>query len=136
MPTLHTYRLFISHAWRYSEHYQRVVAFLDAANNFSYSNYSVPESNKFDQMSNAGLQEEIRDQIRPVQCVVVTSGMYVAHSEWIQFEIDFAKQLGKPIVGIKPWGSVNTPKAISDAADEIVGWNANTIVSAIRNVVP
>jgi hypothetical protein len=83
-------------------------------------------------MSAAQLTEEIRNQIRPVQCVVIASGMYVAHSAWIQFEIDFARSLGKPILGIKPWGSVNTPKAVSDAASQIVGWNTSSIVSAIR----
>ncbi|MDB5690330.1 MAG: nuclease, partial [Sphingomonas bacterium] len=42
MPALHNYRLFISHAWRYSEGYNRAVRFLNEANNFMLSNYSVP----------------------------------------------------------------------------------------------
>lgn len=136
MPTLHNYRLFISHAWRYSERYERVIKFLDEANNFIYSNYSVPEAKRFEKMSAAQLTEEIKDQIRPVQCVIIASGMYVAHSDWIQFEIDFAKGLGKPILGIRPWGSTNVPTAVAQSADEIVGWNSGSIVSAIRRLVP
>jgi hypothetical protein len=34
MPALHNYRLFISHAWDYTERYNRAVKFLNDANNF------------------------------------------------------------------------------------------------------
>lgn len=59
--------------------------------------------------------------------------MYVAHSDWIQFEIDYAKLLNKPIVGVQPWGSERMPSAVTYAADTIVGWNTESIVQAIRN---
>ncbi len=133
MPELKNYRLFISHAWRYHDGYDRIIKFLDGANNFKYSNYSVPTADRFDQMSNAKLKEELKDQIRPTQCVLILGGIYVSYSSWIQFEIDFAKELGKPIVGIKPWGSERTPQAVTQAANTIVGWNTDSIVSAIRN---
>lgn len=136
VPSLHTYRLFISHAWRYSDGYQRFLAFLNQASNFVYSNYSVPEAQAFTGLSRAGLEEQLRKQIRPTQCVLIVSGMYVAHSDWIQFEIDFARSLGKPIVGIVPWGAERTPIAVQIAADEIVAWQTSSIVSAIRRNVP
>lgn len=136
MPYLHQYRIFISHAWRYSDGYERVITFLDAANNFLYSNSSVPQSRAFDGLTRSDLQEQLRRQIRPAQCVLIVSGMYVAHSDWIQFEIDFAKACGKPIVGIVPWGAARTPLAVQTAADEIVAWQSASIVSAIRRAVP
>ena len=80
------------------------------------------------------LKEELRQQIRPVEVVVILGGMYVAYSDWIQFEIDYATTLSKPILGIKPWGAQVMPKAVQDAADEIVGWNTSTIVDAIRRL--
>ena len=132
MPTLYRYKLFISHAWHRSEAYESIIAFLDGAPHFVYSNYSVPEDRAFDRMSRAELQEQIREQIRPVDMVIILAGLYVAHSDWIQFEINYAKAIGKPIIGIQPWGSTNTPKAVSDAANEIVGWNTASIISAIR----
>lgn len=136
MPYLHDYRLFISHAWKYSDGYARVKAFLGAANNFAHTDYSVPESKAFVGMDRAQLQEQLRNQIRPVQCVLIVSGMYVAHSDWIQFEIDFAKSLGKPIVGIVPWGAERTPLAVTVAANEMVSWQTSSIISAIRRAVP
>jgi hypothetical protein len=136
MPLLYRYKIFISHAWKYSESYDRIVSFLDAAPNFIYANHSIPESRAFDNMSIAALKEQLREQIRPVNTVVVLAGMYAAHSDWIQFEIDFAQQLGKPILGVVPWRNIRTPQAVVNAADEMVSWNTSSIVSAIRRITP
>lgn len=135
MPTLYQYRLFVSHVWRYSADYTRMMELLTAAPNFSYANYSVPQTDPFGKTSQLQLEESIRNQIRPTQIALILGGMYVAHSQWIQFEIDFAKSLRKPILGIQPWGAERMPTAVTNAAAEVVGWNTNSIVSAIRRLV-
>lgn len=38
----------------------------------------------------------------------------------------------KPIIGIRPWGNANISQVVQDSAGEIVGWNTESIVSAIR----
>jgi hypothetical protein len=130
MPALTTYRIFISHAWDYNEDYYRLIKYLDAAPNFQYANYSVPEH---DPVAGGGqLAENIRDQIRPVQVVLILAGMYAAHSDWIQFEIEFAQGLAKPMVGIRPWGADRIPQVVQESVDEMVGWNTDSIVDAIR----
>jgi hypothetical protein len=136
MPYLHDHKLFISHAWKYSDRYKRAVEFLNAAPHFKWSNYSVPEDKAFEGMSSQELGEQMKRQIRPVQCVVIVSGMYVNHSDWIQYEMDFAKQIGKPILGIKRWGEQRSPQSVVDCADEMVAWNSASIVAAIRRLVP
>ncbi|WP_081612710.1 TIR domain-containing protein [Methylobacterium sp. 88A] len=136
MPYLHQYRLFISHKWKYSEGYDRIIQFLTAAPNFEYRNYSVPEHKAFVGLSTPRLAEQLKNQIRPVQCVIILGGMYVSYSDWIQYEINYAKELGKPILGIYPWGAQKMPLAVTVAADEIVGWNTNSILTAIRRLVP
>ena len=136
MPALHDYRLFISHAWRYNDGYERILKFISDAPNFIWTNYSVPESKAFDGLNNAQLKEQLRNQMRPTQCVVVLAGMYVAHSDWIQFEIDFATSLGKPILGVVPWGAERTPLAVSSAATRMVSWNSASIVQGIRDITP
>jgi hypothetical protein len=60
--------------------------------------------------------------------------MYVAYSDWIQTEIDIALEMGKPILGIVPWGSQRIPQAVQDVAEEIVGWNTDSIVGMIRQI--
>ena len=132
MPALFDYGIFISHAWKYDGDYKRIVEFLNNANNFKFSNCSIPENRKFDNMSCAQLKEELKDQIRPASCVLALAGVYMSHSDWIQFELDFAVSINKPIIGIMPWGQSNMSTAVSRVAKEVVGWNTDSIVSAIR----
>lgn len=136
MPSLHNYRLFISHKWQYSDGYKRAVRFLNEANNFLWTNYSVPESKAFEGLTSAQLGEQMKAQIRPVQCVIILAGMYVNHSDWIQYELDFAASLKKPILGIVPWGAARTPVAVANAATKMVNWNSASIVAGIRDITP
>jgi len=106
---------------------------MDDAPNFIYSNYSVPNDKAFDDMSNAQLEEQIKKQIRPVESVIILGGLYVSYSKWIQFEIDYAKSLMKPIIGIQPWGAQRMPSAVQNAANIIVGWNSSSIVQSVRD---
>lgn len=129
MPDLRTYRLFISHAWDYNDEYNRLINMLNSAPLFRYANYSVPEH---DPLPNRQLKQGFYNQIRPVNVVVILSGMYVTYSDSIQIEIDIALELEKPIIGIMPWGSNRMPHAVQEAADDVVGWNTVSIVDAIR----
>jgi hypothetical protein len=132
MPYLYNYRIFISHAWSYNDAYYRLINYLDAAPNFSYMNYSVPEHDRV--TGGNQLSENIRNQIRPVQVVIILGGLYVTYSNWIQFEIDFANSLRKPILGVRPWGSQIMPSAVTQSSHEIVGWNTTSIIDAIRRL--
>ena len=130
MPALRTYRVFISHAWKYSDDYNRIVRLLNNAPNFLWQNYSVPEHDPLHDEND--LQEGLRRQIRPVHIVVILSGMYVNYSKWIEFEMDFSERIGKRMIGIKPWGQQRVPKEVQDRVNEMVGWNTTSIVEAIR----
>lgn len=132
MPQLKTYDVFISHAWTYHDDYYRVEKFLNDASYFRWRNYSVPEHDPLQPSSTSALKEQLRRQIRPVNVVLILAGMYVAHSDWIQFEIDFADAISKPMIGIRPWGQQRIPSAVTDSVDEMVGWQTTSIVSAIR----
>ena len=132
MPGLKTYDLFISHAWTYDDDYYRLLQFLQDANWFKYRNYSVPQHDPLDAKDASRLMAALDRQIRPVNIVLIISGMYVNYRDWIQYEIELAQAYGKPIVGIRPWGSQRVPVAVQSAATEMVGWNTSSIVGAIR----
>jgi len=129
MPALRTYRIFISHAWHRSEHYSRVVGWLNAAPNFQWENLSVPEH---DPLHGDQLEYELRNQMRPADAFLILAGMYSAHSAWIDFELEFARRIGRPIIGIRPWGAERLPSAVQAAATVMVNWNGDSIVQAIR----
>ncbi len=44
------------------------------------------------------------------------------------------KIIAKPIVAVRPWGNERMPEIVEKNADEIVGWNKDSIVDAIRRV--
>jgi len=140
MPMLYPYRLFISHAWRYDDDYNRLVNLPDEAPHFSYRNYSVPRDKPVvDPNTEVGyrtLRKALDEQIRPAQCVLIASGMYAAYLQWIQVEVDIARNYGKPIIGVIPWGQMRTPEAVRAVATEMVAWSTISIVAAIRRQVP
>lgn len=139
MPYLYDYRLFISHAWKYGDNYKRLTQLLDDANYFSYINYSAPKEKPLfpagTPKTNSQIRDLISNKIRPSQITIVISGMYATYSDWMQYEIDESIRMGKPILGIYPWGQINTPSYVTNNADEMAHWNTDSIVSAIRRLV-
>ena len=101
---------------------------------FNWTNYSVPETKAFGTMAKAKMKEELRQQIRPVHCVVIIGDMWTNYSDWIQFEMDFAKDIMKPILGVRPRDARVMPVAVTENSDEIVNWNSDSIVAGIRKI--
>jgi hypothetical protein len=133
-----TYNLFISHSWGYSDAYSRLISLLRNRNYFAFKDYSVPQD---DPIHNAGtdaqLRAAIRNQMSPCHVVLIPAGVYATYSKWINIEIDLATRgftNPKPILAIRPWASERTSVPVQAAADEIVGWNTESIVAAIRRV--
>lgn len=138
MPQLKDYRLFISHAWKYGDDYKKLIDLLENASNFSYWNYSAPKEKPLfpegTPLNNKKIATAITNKINPSQITIVISGMYVQYKDWIKYEIDESVRLGKPILAIKPRGNQLMPSYVSDVADEVVNWNTDSIVSAIRRL--
>ena len=132
MPTLKRRMIFISHAWDYNDDYWAIVNWLDNASNFAWSNCSVPSHDGLSDTTTAGLKRAITRQINPAQVVIIIAGMYAAHSNWIDYEIDEAVRLEKTIIGIRPRGQQRVPTKIQDNATTMVNWNSSSLISAIR----
>ena len=133
MPILKKRMIFISHAWRYSEHYKTIIEWLNDAPNFSWSNCSITDQNALPDKTPSGLKRGMTRQINPSQVVLILGGMYAAHSDWIKYEIEEATRLDKIIIGIKPWGQSRIPEIVREASIcEPVGWNSASVVEAVR----
>ena len=138
MPQLKSRSLFISHSWSYGDAYEKLVALLDAAPNFQYRNYSVPKDDPVHNAPNLdALYEAIKNQMVFCDVVLIMAGKYATYSKWIQREIQIAKKdFDKPIVAIQPWANEQVSSVVADTADRLVGWNTNSIVSAVRELDP
>lgn len=133
-----TYHIFISHAWKYSSDYNKIVEWLNEAQEdglLTWKNYSVPEHDpKIDPNTTVGknkLKEALKNQISPASKIIVLAGMYASYSDWIDFEISTAISQNKYIIGVKPWGQERIPTVVSNNTDIMVGWNKQSVIDAI-----
>lgn len=135
---MRTHNIFISHSWKYSNAYNDLVNLLNNRNYFEYRNYSVPMN---DPIHTNGTQRELRqaltNKISPSGIVIILAGVYSTHSKWIDEEIEIAKRgflNPKPILAIRPWAAKRISTKVQYSADLIVGWNTESIISAIRQL--
>lgn len=133
-----TYNLFISHSWAYGDAYEKLINLLESRPYFLYKDYSVPKN---DPVHTNGTDKElymaIKNKISQSHVVLIMAGVYSSYSKWIDKEIKIAKvEFSKPkkIIAIEPWGSEKTSTLVKANADLIVGWNTESIVSAIREL--
>jgi hypothetical protein len=130
------YDLFISHAWKYDEAYERLAALLDSAANFAWINWSAPEDKPAIPegmiVPDDLVVREIARKVNMATCVLVIAGMYAHYSDWIIAEMEIARSLNKPLIGVRPWGSERMPQEVFQRTVVDVGWNTESIVQAIR----
>ena len=133
MPEPEPYRIFISHAWDDNEEYKRLVRVLQEAPSFQWTN-TAPNAASVPPETEAGLTRALAEQIQAAQVVVILGGIYSDHSFWIKKETSLAAAMGKPILGVSPWGNERLPDVVRQTASEIVGWNTKAITSAIQRL--
>lgn len=129
-----TFNLFLSHSWAYSNAYDSITSKLNAKPRFFWRNFSVPKDDPVHCSTDRALRQAIDNKIRLCHVVIVMAGVYSTYSKWINIEIDIAQTKNKPILAIKPWAQTNMSTVVTNAADSIVGWNTDSIVSAIREL--
>ncbi|SEV94672.1 TIR domain-containing protein [Natrinema salifodinae] len=126
------HRVFISHSWTYENHFTEVKEFLDDAYGFEYFDHSVSSDNPIDAQLPNHLRKKIRDQMRSTSVVLVLAGMYVAHSDWIQEEIEMANEMEKPMIGVIPAENDRVPALVQEHATELVEADGTAILNAIE----
>ncbi len=136
--TTHQIHVFISHSWTYSGHYDKLaewIFFSDwsvGGDHLDFRDYSVPKDDPIHNAPSARrLEEAINRQIARSSVVVIPTGMYATHSKWIQTEINASGAMEKPILGVNPWGQRRRSSVVAAAADEVVGWNSDSVVNGI-----
>lgn len=72
-------------------------------------------------------------QIQWAGTLVVYVSPQTKDSKWVNWEIEYAAQQGKRIVGVWEHGSQDCeiPEALSEYGDAMVGWNGSSIIDAI-----
>lgn len=131
--------IFISHSWKYSEHYNTLSEWIfnqkwtkNDGTSIIFNDLSVPKDNPIHYASNDHqLRDAIYQKVLLSNIVVIPSGMYASHSKWIGKEIEGAKSYSKPILCVNPWGQQKNSSVVEENADSSCGWNKKSVVDAI-----
>ncbi len=125
-----TRRIFISHSWKYDGAYRTLIKRFDYYG-FEYYNHSISEEKALDAETSRKIENGIRNKIRGCSKVLILGGKY-ANNYWIKKEVKIANELGKEVIVIRPWGANSIPTYLLDNADQVVGFNAKTIIELIK----
>jgi MTH538 TIR-like domain (DUF1863) len=129
-----TYRLFISHSWKYEDAYKKIVQFL-SEQNVQWYDHSVP---KDDPIHTSGSDKQLRDaidaKIKGCSGVIILAGVYATYSKWINTEIEISQNYGKKIIAVEPWASERTSVVVKNAAHKIVKWQSKSLADAITEL--
>ena len=125
-------RVYVTHNFQESDDYHRVFEFLESMERFFYLNVSKPD-NLPDSGGMDAIKEEIINQIKECEAVIVPALFYAEQEELARFQMDVAEANNKPIIAIRPFGGMaETPKALADRAKEHIEWNDREIVDALK----
>jgi hypothetical protein len=135
----HNVRVFISHAWNYSDVYDTLSKWIFDGGNWSsgqasvkFIDYSVPKNDPIHDAKNSEqLKIAIYKQIAMSHVVVIPTGMYVAYSKWIEKEIKGSNEYKKPILAVIPRGQTRKPEIVTDNATKEVGWTEESVIKGI-----
>lgn len=123
-------RVFVAHSFAPDEDYQRVFEYLESSHNFYYKNCSAPDQSIADDEAR---RTELRKQISLAEVVIVPSAMYKRYRDWIDFELNCATGMDKPIIVLASFGvKEKVPVQLEALADELIEWNDRDIADAIR----
>lgn len=124
-------RLFVSHVFEPSDDYHRVFEYLESSHNFYYRNCSDPDRQLHGDRE--AMREELRKQIALAEVIIIPSAMYREQREMIDFQLNCAKGMDKPVVVLETFGvKEKLPVQLEALGDEKVEWNEREIADAIR----
>lgn len=132
-----TRNIFIAHGWENSQHIHKLTELLDRAHTFdkefAYVNHgNFDKSVLRDEVLNH-LNLALREQMTEADVVLVMTDIYHDHTDWIDKEINLAKELDLPIILIRSYENRKTPPHLEQKADEIVVFDPEEILKEIKN---
>jgi MTH538 TIR-like domain (DUF1863). len=129
--------IFITHAWRYHEDWNRLSSILDSHNHRAWRNFSLPwydpALSPATESGGAQLRWNLESQIVPVDVVLLLSSVFAQQGsrKWIDFEIEIAKKHSKPIIAIPFWGEITVLPDIARIADLSGTWEVTKLLESI-----
>lgn len=127
------YKLFISHSWDHDDVLQDLKNLIDSRGYFPATYTQIEKDCPIDSGKAWVIKANITKRLQESDVVLAIAGVYASYSEWMQWEMDKAKDLGLKVIGVIPRGQEHISQEVFNRSAVDVRWNADSIVDAIRN---
>ena len=128
------YNVFISHSWDHVDDLIRLRNLLNGKGYFNVKFTEVAPINPINSNNVYYIRQQLSERIKSSDIVLGIAGVYASYSDWMEWELDKAKEHDMPILGVIPRGNERISTIVSNRADKIVRWNTDSIVDAIRKL--
>lgn len=130
--------LFFSYYFKNSSEYDSILQKLKDRGYFDFKNGSLDEDNPA--KTSTQIESDINSKINWAGTVIVLIGPGTYTRKWVNYEINYAAENNKRIVGVYLFGqsSSKIPSGLRKLKDNnykelaLVRWNTDSIVAAIR----
>ncbi|WP_214226183.1 TIR domain-containing protein [Pedobacter sp. B4-66] len=126
------FKIFISHSWTYHDDLIRLRNLLNTRGYFNVEFLEATADIPINSLHAPYIKRVLKKKIISSHIVLGIAGVYATHSDWMNWELLTAFNNNIPIVGIAPYGQERVSKIVQNYAEEIVRWNTESIVKAIR----
>lgn len=127
-----TYKIFISHCWNYDDVLQKLKNLLDSRGYFNAEYTHVEKSHPINSEYAPVIKAQITRKLGNSDIVLAIAGVYASYSDWMQWEMDRAKELGLNVIGVIPRGQERISTQVYNRSIKDVHWNTESIIDAIR----
>lgn len=127
-----SYKIFVSHSWAHVNDLKSLKNLLEARGYFNVEFTEFPPTDSINSTNAYYVRQRIAERISASNIVIGIAGIYASYSDWMKWELDKAAEEGIPIIGVIPRGQERISSVVSNRAIEIIHWNTESIVSAIR----
>lgn len=127
------YKIFISHSWSYSSDLTDLQNLLNSRGYFNVEFIGTSFDASVNSTNAPYIKARLKSKILSSDVVLALAGLYASHSDWMPWELDTAKSLGIPIIGVIPRGQERISQEVYSRSVVDVKWSTESIVDAIRN---
>ncbi len=127
-----TYSLFISHSWNHDNVLQDLKTLIDVRGYFPAEYTQIEKDCPINSYRASVIKANITKRLESSDVLLAIAGVFASYSDWMQWEMDKAKELGLNVIGVIPRGQERISKQVYERSVIDVRWNADSIVDAIR----
>ncbi|EGU61060.1 hypothetical protein VINI7043_21731 [Vibrio nigripulchritudo ATCC 27043] len=125
--------VFISHYGKDDDSVQGLKKLL-SDNGYTLKNSSIDSTKPNEANNDDYIKSLLRKKMNWAGSAIVLIGPETHTRDWVNWEIDLAHRLGKPIIGVFMRGAKDSdvPDSFEKYGDALVGWKSDKIIDALN----